>query len=625
MTSPAISILMPSYNHAQFIEAAIRSVLAQTRADFELIVVDDGSSDASPRIIAEQRDPRVRFHLLEQNQGACHAMNVALQMSRGELLAVCNSDDLWHPEKLSRQIGLLETLPNAGAVFCDVSWIGDDGLELSKLPPFARVFQQQNRSRWSWVRRFLESGNCLCHPSILAKREAYDVAGLYDNRLRQLPDMDMWIRVLEHFDIFVMPEKLVSFRMHAHNTSMPSPEASRRDLNEHRLILRKTFERMSGDYFIKALGSKCVEIDDDLDLQIEQAFYLLSHHGIYTDIFQELGLDILFDVCKDAAGLTRLSNKFGFEVADFHRAMGMHARGNSEQLSLPLHESRKLLRDRSYLIQNDGQGESIHSSTGEVYHVKQDQTQGSMEEIKIRAETIQILGWAVDPAQLQPAKTILLFLGNQFLGYGGCGEIRPDIMRRFAAPSALYAGFHFEFQQNGSVDKMERPRLFILSKDDQATELPCGLVPITINYTKMLSSAQPFDLILGGDWSVRESWGVWSEGTRGSVIFDASSLPENYTIAIEANVFPPGPVPMQQIQVFDGDRNLLATISNEQPIRNVVVSMKQSRSQRGPFRSLNFEIGNPTSPHDLGISEDIRKIGIGLISLTFQARSSPVS
>jgi len=324
--APLVSVLMPSYNHEKFIRRAIDTVLAQTLGEIELVIVDDGSYDASPAIISEVKDSRVRFRLLERNQGACHAMNVALQMSTGRFIAVCNSDDEWHEEKLARQMRLFGELPYVGAIFSDVEWIGDDGrkLQRSMSPPFARIFRQRNRSRWSWLRTLLETGNCLCHPSVLIQRDAYRLAGLYDNRLRQLPDMDMWTRIVEHFDIFVMPDKLVSFRIHDRNTSAPTPEASRRDLNEHRFILKKTMDRISRENFVRAFGFRSLNVSDELDLRIEQALYLLSHRGRYAGMFRELGLEILFNTMSNANALDRLSDKFGFSVADFHREMGVY-------------------------------------------------------------------------------------------------------------------------------------------------------------------------------------------------------------------------------------------------------------------------------------------------------------
>jgi glycosyltransferase involved in cell wall biosynthesis len=86
--NPKISVLMPSYNHERFIEVAIRSVLAQTYTDYELIIVDDGSSDNSCEKIAGISDPRIKVKILRKNVGACEAMNIALAMSKGAYIAV---------------------------------------------------------------------------------------------------------------------------------------------------------------------------------------------------------------------------------------------------------------------------------------------------------------------------------------------------------------------------------------------------------------------------------------------------------------------------------------------------------------------------------------------------------
>lgn len=321
---PLVSVVMPSYNHGGFVRPAIDSVLAQTVRDIELIVVDDGSQDASPAILSGLQDPRLRIRLLERNYGACHAMNTALQMSTGKFIAVCNSDDVWKPDKLRRQLEVLDKLPAVAAIFSDVEWINSEGKKLadSALPPFASVFRQQNRSRWSWLRSLLETGNCLCHPSILIRREAYELVGPYDNRLRQLPDLDMWTRIVQHFDIFVMSDRLLSFRIHDRNTSTPSPETSQRDLHERRFILSKVMDRISPDNFVRAFGLKGIDLSDALDLQIERALYLTSYKGRYIGIFRELGLDLLYALLDDPNGQYRLQEKFGFGVIDFQRELG---------------------------------------------------------------------------------------------------------------------------------------------------------------------------------------------------------------------------------------------------------------------------------------------------------------
>src|ERR1700693_4655545 len=103
VSSPLVSVIMPSVNHEAFIGSAIASVLCQTMGDLELLIVDDGSRDRSPTVIANMRDKRINFENLEQNRGACEAMNIALRKARGRFIAVCNSDDEWHPDKLELQ------------------------------------------------------------------------------------------------------------------------------------------------------------------------------------------------------------------------------------------------------------------------------------------------------------------------------------------------------------------------------------------------------------------------------------------------------------------------------------------------------------------------------------------
>jgi glycosyltransferase involved in cell wall biosynthesis len=113
--NPVISIIMPSYNHERFIGAAVASILTQTFQNFELIIVDDSSADGSAKIISGFSDPRIRANILDANRGACEAMNVALHMSRGKYIAVCNSDDTWRADKLSRQLEFLEKNDGIGA------------------------------------------------------------------------------------------------------------------------------------------------------------------------------------------------------------------------------------------------------------------------------------------------------------------------------------------------------------------------------------------------------------------------------------------------------------------------------------------------------------------------------
>lgn len=108
MSVPAVSVLMPSYGHAEYVAEAIQSVLEQTWTDWELVVVDDCSPDDSNRIIRSFADPRIRLFISEVNRGTYGAQERALQLAEGSLIAILNSDDLWTPRKLEVQVELLK-------------------------------------------------------------------------------------------------------------------------------------------------------------------------------------------------------------------------------------------------------------------------------------------------------------------------------------------------------------------------------------------------------------------------------------------------------------------------------------------------------------------------------------
>lgn len=276
--------------------------------------------------------------------------------------------------------------------------------------------------------------------------------------------------------------------------------------------------------------------------------------------------------------------------------------------------------ERDYRMDDRYNPGSIVGSMGEVYRIDQGLIQGFVDEIRINAGAIQFGGWAVEPCRQQPAQTIAVFLDDQLLGYGASADPRPDVVKSLSATTALFSGFNFIFYDAVAADTMRRPRLFVLSNDGSAAELRAAIEPVTIGSIKKLSNTEHLGVILAGNWSSREEWGVWSSGRRASIIFDASLLPEHFTVSIRANLFPPGPSPIQTIRVCDESGSLLTTISNEHPSSDSIVRMQKSLAPQTPWMSLIFDIDAATSPQELAMGEDRRKLGIGLISLTFQER-----
>ncbi|WP_162818168.1 glycosyltransferase [Aquirhabdus parva] len=239
---PKVSVVIPSYNHCDYVAAAINSVLNQTFQDFEIVVTDDGSSDGTPDIVATFTDPRIKLKRFEKNKGACWATNDAIRRAQGDYIAVLNSDDEFLPEKLQKQVALLDSHPEFGAVFAYPEIMDEEGnvLSVEGQQKHAGIFNESNKPQAQWLSRLLQT-NCLCHPTVLIRRTCYDAVGLYSPNLRSLPDYEMWVRVLLHTNIYIIQEPLIRMRIFAAggNESGQRPDQFRRMYWEHIPIIKR--------------------------------------------------------------------------------------------------------------------------------------------------------------------------------------------------------------------------------------------------------------------------------------------------------------------------------------------------------------------------------------------------
>lgn len=124
---PRVSVIIPCHNYGRYLGEALNSVRTQTFRDLEIIVVDDGSTDETPEVIAGFADSRLR-HRRTMNRGVSAARNAGLDMARGEFIAFLDADDRWHPDKLERQVALMDAEPSLALVFSDLQRFSDDGL-----------------------------------------------------------------------------------------------------------------------------------------------------------------------------------------------------------------------------------------------------------------------------------------------------------------------------------------------------------------------------------------------------------------------------------------------------------------------------------------------------------------
>ncbi len=237
---PTVSVIIPSYNHEKFIAEAIQSILNQTYQDFEIVITDDCSSDNSVKIIKQFTDPRIRLFCNTENQGCSTTTTNCIKQAKGKYIAVLNSDDVFLPDKLSRQVAYLETHNHCAAVFSHAQVIHENGDPFTDSDNYyVQVFSQKNKTRHEWLNLFFYHGNCLCHPSILIRKECFDRIGLYDSRLAQLDDFDMWVRVCLNYEIHILQEPLIKFRVlnNNKNASAPRPDTLSRLPWEHRMVL----------------------------------------------------------------------------------------------------------------------------------------------------------------------------------------------------------------------------------------------------------------------------------------------------------------------------------------------------------------------------------------------------
>lgn len=223
MNKPIVSVIMSAYNHERFVATAMRSVMNQTLEEFEFLIADDGSEDSTADVIEKYaktlNDPRIRFTRNEKNRGAFVVLNELLDECRGDYIALINSDDLFEPHKLERQLGHISADKNLAASFTWVKLIDECGQPFEDgRNSFSGLYDQRNRTRTQWLQHFFYKGNCLCHPTIMARRKKFNLR--FDTRLSKLPDLDMWVRLLMDENIEVLPERLTRFRVQADESNL---------------------------------------------------------------------------------------------------------------------------------------------------------------------------------------------------------------------------------------------------------------------------------------------------------------------------------------------------------------------------------------------------------------------
>ncbi len=216
---PQVSVILPTYNRAALLPRAMRSVLAQTYDDLELIVVDDASSDDTAEVIGQFEDPRIRFLRHESNRGGSAARNTGIEAARGRYIAFQDSDDEWMLDKLSRQVAAMdEAGESVGVVYCSYLRCMEKAAVYVPEPHVRR--REGNLLPEILLHNFVGT------PTLLVRRECLEAAGLFLEGLPRFQDWELVIRLARACRFRLLEEPLVIAHFSAGNTSSNDAAAS---------------------------------------------------------------------------------------------------------------------------------------------------------------------------------------------------------------------------------------------------------------------------------------------------------------------------------------------------------------------------------------------------------------
>jgi glycosyltransferase involved in cell wall biosynthesis len=202
-----VSVIVPTYNMAGYLPLAIQSVLDQTYRHLEIHVVDDGSTDSTREVMNKYvGDERVHYHF-QQNRGLPAARNTGIRAAKGGVIALCDADDMWVPNKLELQLPRLWASPTVGVVYTEAEKVDMHGHRL----PDGKAWGSEYRVS-GWITNQLFVRNVVTGCTSVIRRECFDKVGFYDESLTGAEDYDLWLRISTAYEFVYVPEVTYLYR-----------------------------------------------------------------------------------------------------------------------------------------------------------------------------------------------------------------------------------------------------------------------------------------------------------------------------------------------------------------------------------------------------------------------------
>ncbi len=277
MLSPKVTVIIPTYNRAHLIKDAVESVLNQTYQDFELIVIDDGSTDNSKEVLIGYKD-KLRY-IYQDNQGRSSARNLGIRLAKGEYIAFLDSDDVWFPNKLERQVPILESASPDVVLVHGYKCIVDKNLQpipgwelkLRKLYTLAETEEETYEN-------YLKSP-CIFTSTILVRKTALVEINSYDISIQGREDLDLYLRLLLKGDqfAFISEPALIKYRCHGNNTDEISSNYS----------YLQVYEKHLHESLKLGIPDKIVEAKKLLYQALAKTHYRLGNYHQSRDYWQK--------------------------------------------------------------------------------------------------------------------------------------------------------------------------------------------------------------------------------------------------------------------------------------------------------------------------------------------------
>jgi len=333
---PKVSIIGACYNQEKYIGEAIESILNQSFKDFELILVDDASSDNSVEVIEKYlKDSRIKFIKHDQNKGISRTFNEAYENARGEYIAFMPGDDVHLEDKLKIQVNYLDKHPNIGAVFGKMEVISSNNLKINSLNS---IFNKTDlySNRFEYLKEFFYRGNFLPAPTEMIRKEILDDVGLYNPSLHNLQDFDNHVKVLLKHEIYVLDDILCYYRWHGNNTSAKSEENTERSKFETYTILNNYLTINSVKLLENIFGDEINEFGRPTKDTIK---YFISRLMIKNGVKykKEWGYLVLINFLSETGNFEKIE-KLGFNNKEYLKLFKLLISSNERTLFIDIGE-----------------------------------------------------------------------------------------------------------------------------------------------------------------------------------------------------------------------------------------------------------------------------------------------